>query len=86
MGHSLFDITLLGEGMVRLDFMHKDATTHAMKALIHELLRNAVSASDGLLSICKGHGWLRDSDTQKLVVTLQQGVETLTMLDSNMQH
>jgi hypothetical protein len=85
-GPYAIDVTLCGEGTVTLDFIHDDATKDSRKTRIDALLRNAVSVSDQLLSICKVRGWLDGNDIHELIVTRQQGVEILATLASNMQH
>jgi len=80
-GPFAIDITPCADGFVILHFIHKDLVKHSMKGHINDLLQDAVSSSNHLLSICERHGWLRDPETQELMFTTQGGVETLAALE-----
>lgn len=74
------DISLNDGGLVKLDFIYKNAVQYSEVAHIDELLENAVSVGDELLAICNRHGWSSDSDLSDLIVNVQKGANVLIRL------
>jgi hypothetical protein len=71
------DLCADASGLAKLTFTHKDTVRHFTTARVDELLQNAVSVGIEMLSICKSHGWLNDSDFLRLVANVEKGAKAL---------
>lgn len=79
-GPASVEVTLGRNGLVNLDFLHKDSVKYSAKESLDGLLQDAIFAGDHLLTICKNHGWYGISDTEKLTLTVHRGREVLENL------
>jgi len=66
-----------GPGLVKLDFLHKDRIKHSVIARLDELVKDAISAGENLLSICRQHGWSADPDYARLLTNVEGGIKSL---------
>jgi len=71
-GPLFVDLSVLPEGLVELRFIHKEEVKTTVTVSILDLLRNAESAAESLLSMCYRKGW-SNQDTEALKGLLQSG-------------
>jgi|SRR6266849_10180831 len=74
------DIFRRSDGLASLNFIHKDLVKHTAIARVEDLLRDAISTSRSILTMCRSHNWSSDPDTQQLQVMVRRGEEVLTLL------
>lgn len=66
------ELSVLTGGLVELKFTHKDEVKATLTAVILQLLHDAQSAAQNLLSMCRRNSWSND-DTERLSMLTESG-------------
>lgn len=72
-------------GFVHLDFFLKGKTRLSTTTRIHDLLENALTAADSLLTRCRQKNW-SNNDTEALAALADQGARILSTLPVPRDH